>query len=204
VSILTQGLSELNIPWENRHIEKIRTFLAELSLWNKKKRFVDASGKSLIINHVLDSLSALPLLLRSEPGSLADIGSGGGFPGILLSIFLEETRVTLVERSSKKSAFLKVVSAELGLSNLDVFCGPAEQLRSSFSVVTARACTRIDRIIQTFIGMIEEEGFILLYKGKSETIQDEMSRVDLGDRHWEKKSVHVPFLDRERHLVVIY
>jgi 16S rRNA (guanine527-N7)-methyltransferase len=204
VSVLTQGLTELDIPWKPEHIEKLHAYLTELSLWNKRKRLVDARGRTLIINHVLDSLSALPLLYSWLPTSLADIGSGAGFPGIPLSIFLQETQVTLVERSSKKASFLKLVKAQLGLSNLEIICGSVERLTSSFSVVTARACTKIDTIVPTLIRITKSDGSVLLYKGRSERIDEEMKDMALSELRWEKRVVHVPYSNLERHLVLIY
>lgn len=122
--------------------------------------------------HVLDALTLLPLV-ASVPagGTLVDIGSGGGIPGIVLAIARPDLHVTLVESTQKKAAFLSAVSAAMGLSNVTVLAERAETLAKSelagtFDVVTARAVARLAALAPLTLPFARPRGVVLLVKGQ--------------------------------------
>ncbi len=123
--------------------------------------------------HVLDALTLLPLLAGLPAGArLVDVGSGGGIPGIPVAIARPDLRVTLVEATQKKAAFLTAVSAAMGLSNVEVRADRAEQLgqgelREAFDVVTARAVARLLTLAPLTLPFARPtSGVVLLIKGQ--------------------------------------
>jgi 16S rRNA (guanine527-N7)-methyltransferase len=122
--------------------------------------------------HILDALTLLPLLADLRAGDrLADIGSGGGVPGLPLAIARPDLDVTLVESTQKKAAFLAAVSAAMGLTNVSVRPERAEvlgkeELRAGFDVVTARAVGRLVALAPLTVPFARPGGLVLLVKGQ--------------------------------------
>lgn len=110
--------------------------------------------------HYLDCLLALPVL-DAYAGSLCDLGSGGGFPGLVLAIARPERPITLVEATEKKAAFLRQVGEELGLDQIRVVCARAEEIgrdpafRAQFAVVTARALAGLPVLLEYGLPLLE-------------------------------------------------
>jgi 16S rRNA (guanine527-N7)-methyltransferase len=127
--------------------------------------------------HALDALSLVPLLASVPPGaSLIDIGSGGGLPGVPLAIARSDLRVTLVEATQKKAAFLGALGGTLGLANLSVHPERAERLnqgplRGTFDVVTARAVARLSELVPLTLPFAKPGGLVLLIKGQQADVE---------------------------------
>ena len=122
--------------------------------------------------HVLDALSVLPALQGLAAGArVADVGSGGGIPGLPLAIARPDVSFTLVESTQKKASFLVAASGALGLSNVVVRAERAEQLaagalRSSFDAVTARAVARLAALVPLTVPLLRPGGCAVLIKGE--------------------------------------
>jgi 16S rRNA (guanine527-N7)-methyltransferase len=118
--------------------------------------------------HVGDALTLLPFL-PPGPHVLADLGSGGGVPGIPLAIVRPEARVCLIESVRKKADFLRQTAAELGLGNVTVLHGRGEAVgdpwRGRFDIVTARAVGTLDRLAAWVAGLLRPSGRWLAMKG---------------------------------------
>mgnify|MGYP001141713221 CR=1 FL=1 len=122
------------------------------------------------VQHVGDTLTLLPFLPR-EAHRLADIGSGGGVPGIPLAIARRDVQVVLIESTRKKAAFLRECAADLELSNVLVRDERAEEagrsdLRESFDVVTARAVGEMVWLAEWCLPLVRKGGVMLAMKGQ--------------------------------------
>jgi 16S rRNA (guanine527-N7)-methyltransferase len=149
--------------------------------------------------HALDALTLVPLLGEVGAGSgLVDVGSGGGLPGIPIAIARPDLRVTLVEATQKKAAFLTAVVAALGLANVMVRAERAEQLGAGelhgvFDVVTARAVARLTLLVPLTAPLAKPGGLVLLVKGqRADEELAEAERVLVEQRTTHEKTVTTP------------
>ena len=218
-----KGLEILKLADADKCSVILDKYIKELILFNSAYNLTNTSDyEEITVNHILDSLSAannicqLAKNLKAQnPDSLikiADIGSGGGLPGIPLATCLPELNFTLVERMDKRCAFLENEKAILGLKNLSVLQSEAEKVPSeSFDIVTFRAFRPLDKkMIKTLLNLTKKSGIIAAYKAKSESIKEEMEGIKTIVPDYKIIPLEVPFLtdinkkdSRERNLVII-
>ncbi len=125
--------------------------------------------------HVADSLAGLQIPAVAAADAIADLGSGAGFPGLVLAAALPETAVTLVESVAKKAAFLREAVAELGLSNAAVVADRAEAWdlgRGSQAVVTARALAPLTALVEYAAPLLRVGGSLVAWKGPGATEEE--------------------------------
>ena len=210
IRLLREGLQILGLEAQREVEEKIVCYLTEIERWNRRFNLVKAHGEDLVVRHLLDSLVALPLIRELDlRESIADVGSGAGFPGIPLALFMPKSSFSLIERSSKKSEFLRNVLAILGLKNtrvleidlLQLARQPAEQ---KFDVTLFRALAKLsDPLIGLLSRITQANGAILAYKGRYRRIREELTAAKGICGESSIIPVDVPFLNQERHLVLI-
>ena len=122
------------------------------------------------VQHVGDALTLLPLL-PTGPHRLADVGTGGGVPGIPLAVARPDAMVLLIESTKKKAAFLSSAVQALGLTNVTVSdaraedAGQSPQYREKFDVVTARAVATLDWLAEWCLPLARKDGKVLAMKG---------------------------------------
>jgi 16S rRNA (guanine527-N7)-methyltransferase len=145
--------------------------------------------------------------LVKEQGSvrIADVGSGAGLPGIPLAICLPDCRFTLIERKTRRAVFLRNTLTALGLPNAEVEEWEMEKApRFCFGLICFRAFHPLDvRLLKMLFRLLAPGGVLAAYKGRQEKIAAEMGAVRDLVGSWEAIPCPVPFLDEERHLVVI-
>ena len=121
-----EGLEKLKISYDENKIEKTLRYLQLLLEYNSHTNITAIrEEKAIIEKHFLDSL-LLQSLLKEEDKSLIDIGTGAGFPGMMLAIFNEDKNFTLLDSVRKKTDFLELVKNDLDLKNVEVINGRAE------------------------------------------------------------------------------
>jgi 16S rRNA (guanine527-N7)-methyltransferase len=154
---------------ENTH-SKLSAYLDLLIAGNERMnltRIVDRPSAE--VRHVADALTVLPFLPET-PHSLADVGTGGGVPGIPLAIVRPDVRVTLIEATKKKAVFLKETAAFLGLTNVTVLDDRAEEIglgprREGFDVAVNRAVATMSWLIEWCLPLVKVGGRMLSMKG---------------------------------------
>jgi len=126
--------------------------------------------------HVADSLTLLPHLPHG-PHALADVGSGGGVPGVPIAIARPDARVSLIESTKKKASFLEEAAPALGLTNVTVDARRAEEVahspaRETFDVAVARAVATLDWLAEWCLPLVKVGGRMLAMKGPK--VQEEL------------------------------
>lgn len=126
--------------------------------------------------HVADSLAGLRIDAVRTAGRIADLGSGAGFPGLVLAVALPETEVVLVESVGKKATFLEEAIDLLGLANAEVVGGRAEGWTAGLGtcdVVTARALAALDILLEYAAPLLVEGGSLVAWKGRRSPPEEE-------------------------------
>jgi 16S rRNA (guanine527-N7)-methyltransferase len=209
---LNEGLAQLGIPVIPDQLIRVQVFLEELERWNRRYGLVGRRGskdgkidrRRLVVRHVLDSLTAWGTIRAFEKRKyIADVGSGAGFPGIPLAVFLPESRFTLLEPAAKKAAFLRNAAILANLENVEVVETRLEEVERRFELVVFRAFSPLSRAVADLQRIVEPDGAIIAYKGRLSRIEEELSASGLDRQTVEITAVKVPFLDEQRHLVVV-
>jgi 16S rRNA (guanine527-N7)-methyltransferase len=208
-ALLREGVARLGIPEPGRALPLLEKYVEELERWNPRFGLVKYDGVTeLIVKHVLDSLSAWAAVraAASETGTVLDVGSGAGFPGIPLAIAMPAVSFTLLERMARRATFLQTCAILLGLPRVKVANGDLAGMTGDFEVVTFRAVSPLDR----FVRDIGRSGIrwrtIMAYKGKEARARDEIESVRrlTGVRFQiEIRPLSTPFLEEDRCLVVL-
>lgn len=221
---LIQGLQKLNFP--QKEIDRLKplmdSYINELVLFNSAYNLVNTDDRDeIIVRHILDSLAAVDhikaltkerIALGQETISIADIGSGGGLPGIPLAAALPQYNFVLVERMSKRCAFLENAAAILGLRNVVVKNLELEKTpAASFDIATFRAFRPLDnKMLKSLLAVLKPGGVLAAYKARREKILEEMGSLGYAEQDYKTIPLTVPFLtdtnsgdDRERNLVII-
>lgn len=194
------NLDELALSRLARHWELLREANAKFNLT------AITDPETAVEKHYLDSLLALESLeAQTSPDAsgnvLCDLGSGGGFPGLVLAIARPELPITLVEATEKKCAFLESCAAELGLTKLRVLNARAEEagrlpeLRESFGMVTARALAAMNVLCEYALPLLRLGGNLWAYKGagwQEECAGAEQALQLLGGRVAESREYQLP------------
>jgi 16S rRNA (guanine527-N7)-methyltransferase len=183
----------------------------ELLDWNTRTNLTAITDPDdVLIKHFLDSLSLLQAYDKSAT-RLLDIGSGAGFPGIPLKIVHPDWHVTLLEATGKKTAFLQHIVTVLGLEEIEVIHGRAEELahkqqyRAAFDVVTARAVSSLSTLLEYCAPYCRIGGYILLPKKGNLTNELEQGKQAarlVGATFHADITVDLPSLDDGRRILV--
>ena len=213
--LLTGGLAQLGYQPASDTVARLLRYVAEIELWNPRLKLVAASGRELVVRHVLDSLAGAAAILgpsgADRPGvrQIADLGSGAGLPGIPIAIVYPHLRVDLVERSGRRVGFLRNAVAATRSSNATVHELDATAYRGPADLVVFRAFVPLTaELLAAIRPALREGGAVCAYKGRREAIDAELSQLATGEPGSGAPApqvipVTVPFTDEERHLVVL-
>ncbi len=158
---------------------KIKTFINLALEFNKTHNiFSRESYDEVYKNDILDCEPLINLIKKNE--SVLDLGSGGGFPGILLSITKPENKINLLESNNKKCYFLKKASHELNLKNTKIINKRITKKNElgKFDIITSRAFTTIEKTIYLTKTNTHKNTKYLLLKGKTSNIKKELKDID--------------------------
>ena len=162
ISILQNQLN-----YSEKNIVDVKIFIQELLIANKKHNFISKSTEKVIWHrHILDSAQLVKFIDFSK-GSLSDLGSGAGFPGLILALFNEnkDFHVKLYEKSPVKRAFLNHVSDRLSLK-IEIY-GNVFENSIDTEYVVCRAFKKLDSIIQVSREIIKKSHKLIILKGQN-------------------------------------
>ena len=163
-------VKENGIVLDDVQISQYRQYIAFLKEYNEKVNLTAITeDEEIIEKHFYDSLlCAFDCELK---GSLLDVGSGAGFPGVVLKIAFPELKVTLLESINKKCVFLKELTEKLGLKDIEVINGRSEEYsadhRETYDFVTARAVASLNVLLEISGAMVKKDGCFIALRGQS-------------------------------------
>ena len=162
---LKTTIIEENIPLPDNFFTNIQKYKENLFKWNKIHNLTGAKDEATIDDFIYDAL--FPVTFLEKPKSLMDIGTGAGFPGMILALALPNTEVTLVEPLAKRAGFLQFIKADLGLTNVTVVKKRVEQMEPKiFEIITSRAVTDTKMLLKLSQNFRDESSQLLFYKGE--------------------------------------
>ena len=172
-----------------------------LAHWNRRFNLTAVRDPlDMVVRHLLDSLAVLPYLRGKK---LIDVGSGPGFPGLPIAIARPEYQVTLLDSNLKKTRFARHAYQRLGLSNVEVVRDRAENFESEprFDSLVSRAFGTTNDLINSSGHLLADNGLVVNFLGRAP--EDDAKYCPDGFRELSIKSIHVPYLDAPRHLVLL-
>ncbi|MDA8168505.1 MAG: 16S rRNA (guanine(527)-N(7))-methyltransferase RsmG [Nitrospiraceae bacterium] len=195
--LLKEGLSLLGIGYEGGAIGAFMTYLAELRKWNRAYNLTSITeDRDIVTKHFLDSALYLKAI-EGKGHTIADVGSGAGFPGIPLKILRPDLSISLIEPSGKKAAFLRHMIRTLGLRDISAVEKRVEDMRDSlFDIALTRALFKAPEFVKKASGIVKKNGLFILSKGPA------YGQELAGTPHVAMRFV-LPFTDIERYIIVL-
>ena len=175
--ILKQLLEENNLHFDDKFYEDCDVFIKLLQQWGMVHNLSGRLTRSDIEENILDSLYPLNFIEKYE--SFADIGTGAGYPGLILAMALRDMKSYLIEPRIKRVSFLNFVKASLKLDNLTILCSRVEEVKGlSVDLITSRAVTNTSLLLDITKNIKKENSSYLFYKGSM--IEDEIEIAKLS------------------------
>jgi 16S rRNA (guanine527-N7)-methyltransferase len=210
---LKAGAKELGLGLTTAQLEQFEVYYQELVDWNKRVNLTAITGyEEVQLKHFLDSLTVALAWQPAKGTSVVDVGTGAGLPGIPLKIVFPDIKLVMLEATAKKADFLRHIVPKLGLENVEVVVGRAEEIghqaeyRESFDLALSRAVAPLPTLVELALPFCAVDGsFIAQKKG---AIYEEVDRATkaislLGGRLKETKRVDLAQFADERYLVII-
>ena len=163
------AVSELNISLDEEKLSKLERYYELLVEWNEKMNLTGITEKDQVyLKHFYDSLTLNKIVDLTEKLTLVDIGTGAGFPGLVLKIVFPNLKITLIDSLNKRIEFLKLVINELGLKDIEAIHARCEEYgiknREIFDIATARAVAPLNILLEYSIPMIKVNGYFIPMK----------------------------------------
>ena len=196
-NILAQAIDELGLILSTQQQRSLLLYLDQLLLWNKAYNLTAITDPvDALIKHVIDCLAIIPHL---PSGSLLDIGTGAGLPAVIIAICQPERSCTALDSNQKKIRFIKQVSSELGLSNMQPIASRIEAHEASYDVVTSRAFASLIDFVTVAQPRLADNGYLCAMKGKAPS-EEELHALS-SDWQFKTIKLNVPRLHDSRHLI---
>lgn len=173
-------LKDLNIKINNHHLEQLDKYYNLLVTWNQKFNLTSILQEDQVyLKHFYDSLTITKIINLNNINTLLDVGSGAGFPSIVLKIFYPHLSLTIIDSNNKKIQFLQEVVKELKLDNVLLIHDRCENYGKNhldtFDLVTARAVANLNTLIELCLPLTKVDGYFIALKGN---IKEELKAID--------------------------
>ena len=173
-----EELKKLGITLSTYQLDKLEKFYKLLVEWNNKinlTRIIDK--EDVYLKHYYDSLTINKVIDLNEVETLCDVGSGAGFPGIVLKIFYPHLKITLVDSLKKRVNYLNEIIKELDLKDIKAIHVRGEDYKEKFDVVTSRAVANIEKLMKYTMHLLNKNGVLVALKGNiDEELNEEVEK----------------------------
>ena len=167
---LYEELKKIGIELSERQKEQFQMYYELLVEWNNKMNLTAITKKEEVyLKHFYDSATLVKVIDFNNVGNLCDIGTGAGFPGIVIKILFPHLKITLVDALNKRLLFLNEVIQILRLHNVDIVHARAEEYaidhHDEFDVVTSRAVAPLTTLLEYSVPIVKINGYFIPMKG---------------------------------------
>ena len=198
---LKSELSKLGISLTDTQLESLEKYANILIDYNKHTNITAITDKeSIYLKHFYDSLTLTKIIDLTKDLSVLDVGSGGGFPGIVIKIVYPNLKLTLLDSNNKKIKFLTELKDKIHVDNLELINTRVESLRNErlnyYDVVTARAVTNMPVLTELAMPLVKENKYFIAMKG-SNTEEVENSKNAISKMHGTIEEINTFLLSDE-------
>jgi 16S rRNA (guanine527-N7)-methyltransferase len=197
---LQAGARDLGVALDDAATAALLRLLDELTRWNRAYNLTAITDREqMLTHHLLDSLSVAPFVQGS---TVADVGTGAGFPGLPLALIAPQRRFVLMDSNGKKQRFVAHAARTLGLANVEPLHARVEEVRPAqpFDTVVARACAALPQLLQWVAPLCSPATRVLAMKGRLP--EAEIAAVAPPWVIEQVLPLAVPGLHEERHLII--
>ena len=196
-TMLSQAISDIGLELTDAQCQTLLQYLDKLLLWNKAYNLTAITDpKEALIKHLFDCLAIVPYLAE---GTLLDIGTGAGLPGVVVAICQPHRQCTVLDSNQKKIRFIRQIVSELSIQNVTPVASRIEDFSAEFDVVTSRAFASLTDFVNFAAQKSHANSVLQAMKGHAPE-NDELHELSGNwDIHIEK--LKVPKLNDTRHLV---
>ena len=196
-TMLAQAIDELGLTLSAQQQRTLLLYLDQLLLWNKAYNLTAITDPvEALIKHIIEWLA---IITHLPSGSLLDIGTGAGLPAVIIAICQPERQCTALDSNQKKIRFIKQISSELGLTNMQPIASRIEAHEASYEVVTSRAFASLIDFVEVAQPRLADNGYLCAMKGKAPSDEELQALSDA----WQIRTIalKVPRLQDSRHLI---
>ena len=176
--LFVSHLNELNVEVTEEKLNKLEKFYELLIDWNNKINLTRIVEKEEVyLKHFYDSLTIVKEVDLNKVETLCDVGTGAGFPGIVLKIFYPHLKITLVDSLLKRVNYLNTIIKELELNDIVAIHARGEDVKEKFDIVTSRAVANIEKLVVYTMHLVNKTGRLVALKGDiDKELTDEVKR----------------------------
>ena len=169
-----EEIKKLGITPTKDKLQKLEKFYQLLIEWNKKINLTRITNKEEVyLKHFYYSLTIVKEVDLTKVNTLCDVGTGAGFPGIVLKIFYPNLKITLIDSLLKRVKYLNEIIKELDLKDIVAIHTRGEDYHETFDIVTARAVANIEKLLKYTMHLVETNGQFIAMKGN---IEEELTK----------------------------
>lgn len=206
--VFKEEVIKLGISVDEGKFDLLKKYYKLLAFWNEKMNLTAITDKKdVYLKHFYDSLTVVKVINLNNISSLCDIGTGAGFPGVVLKIFYPHIELTLVDSLGKRVKFLNEVVKELNLDNVTVLHKRAEEYgreaRGKFDLISARAVSSFNVLLEFAAPLMKVSGYFVSMRGIDDTSGSDNALNKLGLKIELKKSFKLPIEGSERTLILV-
>lgn len=205
-----EELAKLGINLTNDQIDKLARFYQLLVNWNEKINLTTIiKEEEVYLKHFYDSLTLIKVVDLRQPLTILDVGTGAGFPGIVLKIVFPNLKITLLDSLTKRINYLNEIIKELDLHDIETVCSRCEEYtkinREKYDLVVARAVSHLKILSEMIIPTVKVNGYFIAMKAN---LNDELEKTipmlkKLNSELKEIKEFSLPIENSKRTLVVM-
>ena len=203
-------LEKINITLTENQILKLEKFYELLIIWNQKINLTTIlKEEDVYLKHFYDSLTLIKVIDLNKELTLLDVGTGAGFPGIVLKIVFPNLKITLLDSMNKRISYLNEIIKELDLKDIDTVCSRAEDYalknREKYDIVVCRAVAHLEILVEITLPLVKVNGYFIAMKSNAneEIALARKKIIVLDSKIIEILSFKLPFENSIRTLIKI-